>query len=86
MKLDSSFVHYWIEVISPEYREFVVVELVAFYVSVINLQDLSFMDALRYVAFARDAGNIAQGAKNGARVIYGDGCKFVGYKCYQCKV
>jgi hypothetical protein len=30
----------------------------------------------RYVAFARDAGNIAAGAKDGARVIYGDGCKF----------
>lgn len=36
---------------------------------------LSFF-LLRYVAFARDAGNIAQGAKNGARVIYGDGCEF----------
>ena len=34
-----------------------------------------FSSIIRYVAFARDAGNIAQGAKNGARVIYGDGCK-----------
>lgn len=29
----------------------------------------------RYVAFARDSGNIAAGVNNGARVIYGDGGK-----------